>query len=43
MKKILGLSIATLMVGSMLIGCGSAAETTTEVATDVAASDAAVK
>jgi len=34
MKKFLGIAISTLLVGSMLIGCGSDAETTTTEATE---------
>ena len=45
MKKFLGLAISTLMVGSMLIGCGSSADatTTTEAAVEATTEAAAVE
>ena len=36
MKKFLGIAISTLLVGSMLIGCGSDADTTTTEAATTA-------
>ncbi len=36
MKKLLGIAISTLMVGSMLIGCGGSDATTTEAVSEVA-------
>lgn len=41
MKKFLGLAISTLMVGSMLIGCGGSADATTTEAAVEATTEAA--